>query len=121
MSRVSILFLSAIAFGLAAAPADLFAQDTCFTPADSEKEVCVDFKKSWYIFTIGGSHPELRVRDMGSPAPSHIWNRGQYQLTQQEFEKLRTALRGQGLPLNCPHEAFRMPANTLKTRAEYCR
>lgn len=88
---------------------------------EASEQVCIDFTRTWYMTTVDSVYVELRVRDLNASAESHVWNRGQYQLSHLEFEKLKAALAGQGLSASCPHSAFRRSVNAALAREEYCR
>ncbi len=120
-----VLFASAAFFGLAAQSADPHrggaGAGTCFLPVEADSEVCFDFKKVWYMTQIGSGFAVVYVRDTNAPAAPQVWNRGQYQLTMPEFEKLMNSLKAQGLPESCPHSAYRRPPNQTLSRAEFCK
>lgn len=122
---VLVLFTSAGFVALGAQGADPHrggdGTGTCFLPVEADSEVCFDFKKVWYMTQMGSGFAVVYVRDVNAPAAPQVWNRGQYQLTLPEFEKLLSALKAQGLPLSCPHSAYRRPPNQSLSRAEFCK
>ena len=130
--KTKSVYLLILLLGLAIAGTG-FAQDAgnqqgaanegiCFQPIDLDRNVCINFKKSWYYPYFLSQWMVLHVRDAKAPAGQHIWNGGQYLMTPEEWEKVRTALSSQGLPERCLHPAYRMTKEEqVKTRAEACK
>lgn len=94
----------------------------CFQPMDSDRNVCINFRKSWYYPYALAEWMVLHVRTSGTRAGKHIWNGGQYLMTPEEWEKVRTALASQGLPERCLHPEYRMgKEDQVKSRKEACK
>ena len=94
----------------------------CFQPMDLDRSVCINFRKSLYYPYSLSEWMVLHVRDAGTPAGKHIWNGGQYLLTPDEWEKVRSALASQGLPDRCLHPEYRMgKEDQVKTRQAACK
>ncbi|MEQ9363240.1 MAG: hypothetical protein RIF32_03300 [Leptospirales bacterium] len=94
----------------------------CFQPMDFDRNVCINFRTSWYYPYALSEWMVLHVRTSGTPAGKHIWNSGQYLMTFEEWEKVRTALAGQGLPERCLHPEYRMSKeDQVKTRKAACK
>ena len=94
----------------------------CFQPMDLDRTVCINFRTSWYYPYALSEWMVLHVRTAGSPSSKHIWNAGQYLLTVDEWEKVRSALASQGLPERCLHPEYRMgKENKIKVRREACK
>ncbi len=122
---LTILLMLGLATGLPAqneGGGDQQQPGICFRPIDYQYDVCIDFKKKWYYPYRLSEWMVIYVRDAYSPAASHIWNSGQYLMDFEEWEKLKSALAGQGLPAVCVHPDYRLkPEERPLTRREYCK
>ena len=123
MKRFSVIYLLAAAF-LVSGFLGLFAQSkegTCFMPEDKEHEECIDFTKVWYYAVPHAKGWVLNVRAINSHALPYIWDNGQFLVSNEEWEKVKSALAAQGMSLVCPHPDFRLERDRLKSRDEMCK
>ena len=93
----------------------------CFLPEDKEHEECIDFSQVWYYAVPFSTGWVIHLREMNSKALPYIWDKGQYLISNEEWEKVKKALAGQGLSVVCPHPAYRLERDRLKSREVMCK
>lgn len=116
---ISAVFMGALSLGSQEAEKK---QGTCFQVANQNPiEVCIDFQNSWYYSV---KHPTgwlINVRPVNTKAVRYIWNDGQFFISNEEMEKIKTSLASQGLAIVCPPPDYRYEEDKLKSREEICK